>query len=78
MKHVLLLGIKNNKYKVMHMQQKNQKCTYRLMSSELYCPIRRGILVDSLMKVLTQCVEMVKKANSMLVSIREGFECQMG
>ena len=53
----------------MHIGAKNQNFIYQLMGSELSMMDQErdlGVLMDSSMKVLTQCVPAVKKANSML------------
>ena len=57
------------KYKVMHTGAKNQNFIHQLMGSELSMMDQErdlGVLVDSSMKVSTQCAVAVKKANSML------------
>ena len=65
------------KCKVMHIGAKNPNFKYRLTGSELSVTDQErdlGVLVDSSMKVSTQCAAAVKKANSMLGIIRKGIE----
>ena len=65
------------KCKVIHSGAKIQNFSYQLMGSELSMTDQErdfGVLVDSLMKVSTQCAAAVKKANSMLGIIKKGIE----
>ena len=66
-----------DKCRVMHVGAKNPNYVYKLMGSELSATNQErdlGVLVDSSMKMSTQCAAAVKKANSMLGIIRKGIE----
>ena len=60
----------------MHIGEKNQNFSYQLMGSELSVTDQKkdlGVIVDSSMKVSTQCAAAVKKTNSMLGTIKRGI-----
>ena len=61
----------------MHTGAKKTNFKYNLMGSELAVTKQErdlGIVADSLMKMSTQCVATVMKANSMLGILRKGIE----
>ena len=69
-----------SKCKVMHVGAKRPNFKSKLMGSELVVTKQErdlGTVVGSSMKMSTQCVATVKKANSMLGIIRKGIENKM-
>ena len=69
-----------SKCKVMHAGAKKPNFEYNLMGSELAVTKQErdlGVVVDSSMKMSTQCAATAKKANSMLGIIRKEIENKM-
>uniref|UniRef100_A0A452HI16 Reverse transcriptase domain-containing protein n=1 Tax=Gopherus agassizii TaxID=38772 RepID=A0A452HI16_9SAUR len=66
-----------DKCKVMHIGKNNPNYTYNMMGANLATTSQEkdlGVIVDSSLKMSTQCAEAVKKANRMLGIIKKGIE----
>uniref|UniRef100_A0A8C3H706 Reverse transcriptase domain-containing protein n=1 Tax=Chrysemys picta bellii TaxID=8478 RepID=A0A8C3H706_CHRPI len=66
-----------DKCKVMHIGKNNSNYTYNMMGANLATTSQEkdlGVIVDSSLKMSTQCAEAVKKANRMLGIIKKGIE----
>uniref|UniRef100_A0A8C4XYG1 Reverse transcriptase domain-containing protein n=1 Tax=Gopherus evgoodei TaxID=1825980 RepID=A0A8C4XYG1_9SAUR len=71
------MKFKVDKCKVMHIGKNNPNYTYNMMGAHLATTSQEkdlGVIVDSSLKMSTQCAEAVKKANSMLGIIKKGIE----
>ncbi|CAM5102996.1 unnamed protein product [Eretmochelys imbricata] len=66
-----------DKYKVMHIGKNNPNYTYNMMGANLATTNQEkdlGVIMNSSLKMSTQCAAAVKKANAMLGIIKKGIE----